>query len=66
MLYRFVFDFIMHSNKLVHNGGYIQKLLQPFNSLEILWFGRLYLITKVLLNLDKFYSILAVILYFEL
>ena len=57
----------MHNNKrLVHNGGYIQKLLQIFNSLEILWFARLYLVTKALPNLDRFYSILAAMQYFKL
>ena len=42
------------TSRLVHNGGYIQKLLQLFHSPEILWFGRLYLITKFLLNLIDF------------
>ena len=53
-------------SRLVHNGGYIQKLLQLLNSLEILWSGRLYLVTKVLLNLDQFYRVLTTIQYFRL
>ena len=46
---------------IMDNSGYIQKLLQRFNSREILWFGRLYLVTTVLLNIDRFYSILATV-----
>ena len=49
------------TSRLVHNGGYIQKLLQLFSPSEILWFVWAYLVTKVLLNIDRFYSILAVI-----
>ena len=48
------------TSKLVHNGGYIQNM-----SSEILWFGRLYLVTKVSLNFDRSYSISAIIQYFE-
>ena len=47
------------TSRLVYNSGYIQKLLQLSNSPEILYFGRLYLITIVLLNLDQFYIILT-------
>ena len=47
-------------------GEYIQKLLQLSDSPEILIFGRLYLVIKVFLNLDQFYSILATIQYFKL
>ena len=43
-----------------------QKLLQLFNLPEILSFGTLYLITKFLLNLDEFYSILAATQHFKL
>ena len=32
---------------LVHNGGYIRKPLELLNWFETLWFGRLYLVTKV-------------------
>ena len=60
---RCVFDVLMHDNS---NGGYTQKLLQLFNSPEILLFGRLYLVAQVLLNLDRFYSVLATIQYFRL
>ena len=49
------------TGRLVHNGGYMQKLLQFFNSREILCFGRLYLVTEVLLNVDRFYNILVTI-----
>ena len=52
-------------SRLVHNGGYIQKLQQRFDSSEILWCGRLYLVTKVLLKLDRFYSIFATIQDFK-
>ena len=38
----------------------------PKLSLEILSLGRLYLVTKILLNLDLFDSILAAIQHFEL
>ena len=34
------------TKRLVHNGGYIQKPLQLFNSPEILSCGRLCLVTK--------------------
>ena len=44
-------------SRLVHNGGYIQKLSQLFNSPKILLFGRLYLVTKASLNLDTFCSV---------
>ena len=40
------------TNSLVHNGRYIQKLLPLFNSPKILWFGRLYLVTKAEFFLD--------------
>ena len=54
------------TSRMVHNGGYIQKQLQLFNSPEVLWFGRLYIVTKVLLNLYRFYSILATTQCFRL
>ena len=47
------------TSRLVHNGGYIQKLLQLFNSTEILRFGRVYSEIKVLLNINRFCSVLA-------
>ena len=43
------------TSRLIHNGGYIQKLFS----------GRLYLVTNALLNLDQFYNILAAINYFK-
>ena len=52
--------------RLVHNGGHMRKLLKLLNSPEIMCFGRMYLVTKVLLNLYQFYSILATIQYFKL
>ena len=55
----------IETSRLVHNGGYIPKLLQLLNSPEILWFERLCLVTRVLLNLDRFYSILATIQCFK-
>ena len=48
---------------MVHNGGYLQKLSQRFNSLEILRFGKLYLVTKITPNFDRFYSVLATTQY---
>ena len=48
------------TSRLVHASGKIQKL---FNSPEILSFGRLHLVTKILLNLDLFHSIVASIHY---
>ena len=42
------------TSRLVQSGRYMQKLLQLFNLPEILWFGRLHFVTKVLLNLDRF------------
>ena len=56
----------MATSRLVHNGKHIQKLVQLFSSPEILWFGRLYLVTKVLLNLDRFHNILVSIQYLKL
>ena len=53
------------TSRLVHNDGYIQKLSQLFNSPEILWFERLCLVTKVLSNLNRFYSILTTIQSFK-
>ena len=53
------------TSKLIHNGVYIQKLLQLSNSPAILRFGRLYYVTKVLLDRDPFHSILATIQYFK-
>ena len=53
------------TSKLVHHGGYMQKLSQLFTSPEILLFERQYLVTKVLLNADRFYIILATIQYFK-
>ena len=54
------------TSRLVHNGGYIQKLSKLFNSLEILCLGIIYLATEVLLKLERFYGTLAVIQYFRL
>ena len=56
----------MATSRLIHNGGYIHKLLQLFNLPEILLFGGLYLVTKVLLNLDQLYGISATAQYFKL
>ena len=53
------------TSRLVHNGGYIQKLLELLDSPQILLFGRLYLVTEVLLNPDRFYSIMATMEYFK-
>ena len=53
------------TSRLVHNGGYIQKQLQLSPLPEILRFGRLYLVTKVLINLNRFYVILATIQHFK-
>ena len=54
----FLMSSCIATNRLLHNGGYIQNLSQRFNSPEILRLGRLYLLTKLFLNLDGFYSIL--------
>ena len=62
----FLMSSFIAKSRLVHNGGYIQKLLQHYNSPESLRSGRLYLVTKVLLNLDRFYSMLATIKHFKL
>ena len=40
------------TSRLVHNGGYLQKLLQLLNSPEF-FSERLYLATKILLNLHR-------------
>ena len=40
------------TSSLVHNGGYLQKLLQFFNSTEILQFERPFLVTKTLLKVQ--------------
>ena len=53
------------TSRLVHNGGYIRKLLQLSSSPEILIFGRLYLVNKVLLNLYRFDGILATLQYLK-
>ena len=39
------------TSRLVHNGRYVQKLLQLFSWTEILWFGRTNVVTKVYLIL---------------
>ena len=63
-----LFDVVIHSNKikLVHNGRYNQKLLQLLYWLEMLWFGRLYLVTKVLRNFSWIYHIYATMQCFKL
>ena len=43
----------------------MRKLLQLYNSLEMLLFGQLYFVTKILPDLDRFYSILATVQYFR-
>ena len=50
----------------IATSRYVRKLMQLFNSLESLRFRGLYLVTKVLLNLDRLYSILATIQHFKL
>ena len=51
---------------LVHNGGYRQKPLLLLNRFETLWFGRLYLVTKVSQNFTWTYQIWATIQCFKL
>ena len=60
----FLMSSCIATSRLIYKGRHIQKLLQLFNSPEIL-FGRVHLVTKVLLNLDRFYSILATTEYFK-
>ena len=56
------------TSRLVDNDGRIHpKNRYNFSvHLDILSFGGLYLVNKVLLNLDRFYSILTTIQYFKL
>ena len=44
------------TSRLVHNGGYLQKLLQLFNSPEILLFGGLYLLAGVLGSILQYFG----------
>ena len=52
------------TSRLVHNGRYVQKLLQLVNSFW--WFGRMLLVSDMLRDLDQFYTILVTIWHFKL
>ena len=52
------------TSRLVHNGRYVQKLLQLVNSFW--WFGRMLLVSDMLRDLDQFYTILVTIRHFKL
>ena len=47
------------TSRLVHDGGYIQNCYNFSIHLKFCDFGRLYFVTKVLLNLDRFHTVLA-------